>query len=245
MFQTKTEPMVQSNQVHTTTDYFLFKSLSGNRKKNIIHLNRLKKSIKENYLFTVIIVNESYEIIDGQHRFDVIQELALPLHYIICKGYGLNEVQVLNANSKNWTADDFMNGFCDLGYKNYTEYRSFKLKYEFNHKDCMLLLTGNDSGQTYKDFESGNLIIKDYSEAERRADLILLIGKYYSGLRRSNFIRAMSQLFNKKEFVFSELLNKISLQPHSLVDCTTTKQYLSLIEEIYNYRRREKVNLRY
>jgi ParB-like chromosome segregation protein Spo0J len=27
----------------------------------------------ENYLFTVIIVNEKYEIIDGQHRFDVIK----------------------------------------------------------------------------------------------------------------------------------------------------------------------------
>jgi hypothetical protein len=31
----------------------------------------------------------------------------------------------------------------------------------------------------------------------------------------------------------------------SLVDCANTSQYVSLIEEIYNYRRREKVNLRY
>jgi hypothetical protein len=30
-----------------------------------------------------------------------------------------------------------------------------------------------------------------------------------------------------------------------VTDCTNTQQYVSLIEEIYNYRRREKVNLRY
>lgn len=90
-----------SNQVHTTTDYFLFfKPIEGNRNKNIIHLSRLKKSISENYLFTVIIVNEKYEIIDGQHRFECVKELKLPLHYIVCKGYGLNEVHVLYENSK-------------------------------------------------------------------------------------------------------------------------------------------------
>ena len=72
----KAEPMVKhSNQVHTTTDYFLFKPIDGNRNKNLLHINRLKKSMSENYLFTVIIVNEKYEIIDGQHRFDVIQDL--------------------------------------------------------------------------------------------------------------------------------------------------------------------------
>ena len=33
----KTEPMVKySNQVHTTTDYFLFKPIEGNRNKNLM-----------------------------------------------------------------------------------------------------------------------------------------------------------------------------------------------------------------
>lgn len=34
----KTEPMEQSNQVHTTTDYFLFKPIEGNRNKNLLHI---------------------------------------------------------------------------------------------------------------------------------------------------------------------------------------------------------------
>ena len=79
-----------------------------------MHINRLKKSMADNYLFTVIIVNENYEIIDGQHRFDVIK-IKTPLHYIMCCGYGLNEVHILNQNSKTWNADDYATGYCNLG----------------------------------------------------------------------------------------------------------------------------------
>jgi hypothetical protein len=36
-----------------------------------------------------IIINKYYEIIDGQHRFDALQKLGLPIQFIICKEYGL------------------------------------------------------------------------------------------------------------------------------------------------------------
>ena len=78
--------------------------------------------MQENYLFTIIIVNENYEIIDGQHRFDVIKELGLPLNYVICGGYGLNEVHILNQNSKTWNVDDYLDGYCLLGYTDYLKY---------------------------------------------------------------------------------------------------------------------------
>ena len=42
--------------------------------------------MNDNYLFTVIIVNEkNYEIIDGQHRFEVIKELKLPFITLFVK----------------------------------------------------------------------------------------------------------------------------------------------------------------
>ena len=118
-----------NSQVHTTMDYAKFKSISGNRQINRLHFNRLKNSIAENYLFTTIIVNENYEIIDGQHRFQCIKELQKPLHYIVCKGYGINEVQRLNVNTKNWTTFDYINGYIDLGLRDYAVYKEFQNKY--------------------------------------------------------------------------------------------------------------------
>ena len=240
------EPMTKSiSQVHTTTDYFLFKPIGGNRNKNLLHINRLKKSMAENYLFTVIIVNEKLEIIDGQHRFDVIQELGLPLHYIICKGYGLNEVHILNANSKNWNADDYEEGYCNLGYKDYVLYRDFRKNYNIKHNECQLLLAKKPHQALKSAFYHGEFKVTNLQEAIKTIEQILLIQPYYSGVRRSSFINTMISLFKNPNFEFTEFLQKVKLQPYALVDCATTSQYKSLIEEIYNYRRREKVNLRF
>lgn len=242
----KTEPMVKnSSQVHTTTDYFLFKSIEGNRNKNLLHINRLKKSMSENYLFTIIIVNEKYEIIDGQHRFDVIKELKFPLHYIVCKGYGLNEVHILNQNSKTWNADDYTTGYCNLGYDDYIKYAQFKEKYNLGHNEAMSLLCGVPNKIHIELFYGGDFKIKSLKNAEEQIEKIMMIEPYYQGVRRRAFIYTMMSLFKNSNFEFTEFLQKLKLQPTALQDCTNVTNYKILIEEIYNYRRRDKVNLRY
>lgn len=238
--------VIDSKQVHTTTDYFLFKPIDGNRNKNLLHINRLKKSMEEHYLFTIIIVNEKYEIIDGQHRFDVIQELGLPLHYIICKGYGLNEVHILNNNSKTWNADDYLIGYVNLGYKDYVKYKDFKEKFSIGHHECMSLLGGSTQGRVPVDiFYKGEFKIKSLYEAENLMTKILLIEPYYTGVRRRSFIFAMIAMLKNENFDINEFIGKLRLQPTALTDCVNVVKYKELIEEIYNYRRREKVNLRF
>jgi len=202
--------------------------------------------LSKNYLFTVIIVNEKYEIIDGQHRFDVIQELKLPLNYIMCKNYGLNEVHILNQNSKTWNADDYLTGYCNLGNEDYIKYRDFKETYGIGHNECMAILTETSTKSNIIDnFYNGTFKIKNFNNACKTIEKIILIEPYYIGIKRRSFIYAMLQLFKNTNFEFTEFLQKLKCQPTALVDCANTKQYISLIEEIYNYRRREKVSLRY
>lgn len=241
------EPMVKySNQVHTTTDYFLFKPIDGNRSKNLLHINRLKKSMQDHYLFTVIIVNEKYEIIDGQHRFDVIQELRLPLNYIVCKGYGLSEVHILNQNSKNWQAGDYLEGYCKLGYSHYIQFKKFMDKHEINIQIAMVLLSGGvDGGAMTKLFYSGDFKVKDISQSETTMEKLHMCGKYFPQYKMRWFVFAMVKLLNNPKFEFIEFLQKLKTQPTALQVCNDVNQYVSLIEEIYNYRRRDKVNLRY
>lgn len=242
------KPMAKiTNHVHTTKDYFPFKTINGNRNINSLHLKRLKESISKNYLFTVIVVNEDYEIIDGQHRFEVIKELELPLNYIKCTGYGLNEVHILNENSKDWTANDFLSGYCDLGLADYKIYRSFKKKYKFGHNESMAMLRGTQTGHgdIYQMFKSGDFKITHLDQAFEQAEMIWQLKDYYDGFRRRSFVYAMLTLFKKDDFDFAEFLQKVKNQPTALVDCATKDQYIALIEEIYNYRRRQKVNLRY
>lgn len=232
-------------QVHTTKDYSLFKPIDGNRNKNLLHINRLKKSMSENYLYTVIIVNDKYEIIDGQHRFEVIKELGLNLNYIVCDGYGLNEVHILNQNSKTWSSDDYLDGYCKLGYSDYIKYREFKQKYDIGHYECMWLLNGSQLSNPTVVFYSGEFKVKRYKEAIEIIEKIMQIKPYYSEWKRRSFIFAILQLLKNEKFNFEEFLSKLKIQPTSLVNCTTTNQYVALIEDIYNFKRREKVSLKY
>jgi hypothetical protein len=232
-------------ELRTTTDYFLFKPIEGNRNKKQLHIKRLTKSMKENYLFTVIIVNENYEIIDGQHRFEVIKELKLPLHYIIVEGYNLKEVHVLNQNLEKWNADDYLAGYCDLGYEDYITYARFKEKYKLGHNETMFLLAGTNGKAQVDVFNDGNFKVKSLEKAEDYIKKIFLIKPYYDGFRRRSFIYTIIGLLKNPVFDFDEFLKKLSLQPTALKKCADIKSYKELIEEIYNYRRRDKINLRY
>jgi len=237
-------------QVHTTTNYSLFKTLNGNRDVNQLHLKRLRESINNNHLTTIIMVNEKFEIIDGQHRFLISQELKLPINYIISKNYGLNEVQILNANMKNWTVIDYVNGYCDLGFKDYIIYRDFVNEYEFSNQVALYLLSGEFVSGSKENsisvkFKDGTFKVKDLNNAKRIADKIMMIEPYYKGYLRRSFIYALVGMFNNENFEFTEFIAKLKQQPTTLQDCTNTSQYKSLIEEIYNYRRREKINLRF
>jgi hypothetical protein len=239
--------LVTSKEVLTTKDYFMFKPIDGNRALDQLHVKKLHKSMKDSYLFTVIIVNEKYEIIDGQHRFEVLKELNLPLNYIICYGYGLDEVHILNKISKKWNSDDYMNGYADLGIENYVIYRNFKNKYKFGHDECMAMLSGVNSGhgKILYDFRNGSFKIVDIEEANMFAERLWSLSDLYPGFKRRHFIYTMLALFDNKNFEFDQFVSKLKLQRTMLTDCVDTKQYLALIEEIYNYKRKEKVNLRY
>jgi len=237
-------------QVHTTKDYSLFKTLNGNRDVNQLHLTRLKESMKKNHLTTIIMVNEKFEIIDGQHRFLISQELKLPINYIIQKNYGLNEVQILNANMKNWTIVDYVNGYCDLGFKDYEIYREFINEYSFTNQVALVLLSGEFICGTSEvsistKFKEGKFKINDLNNSKKMADKIMMIEPYYKGFLRRSFIYALIGMFKNENFEFTECLAKLQQQPTTLQDCTNVSQYKSLIEEIYNYRRREKINLRF
>ena len=237
-------------EVHTTRNYSIFKTLGGNRDVNHLHLSRLKDSMGKNNLITIIMVNENMEIIDGQHRFTISKELNLTINYIIVDGYGLNEVQVLNANMKNWTSNDYINGYCDLGYKDYNVFRNFMNEYGFSHQVSLMLLGGellNGSAKispTTK-FKEGLFKVVDIDKSKSMADKILMIEPYYKGYSRRSFIIAIIGMFKNEDFDFSEFISKLKQQPTTLQDCTNVTQYKVLIEEIYNYRRREKINLRF
>lgn len=254
----KTEPMVKySNLVHTTTDYAKFKTLIGNRKPNELHIKRLISSFKERYLFSPILVNEKMQIIDGQHRFLSAKELKLPINFLVVEGYGLEEVQILNTNSANWKKEDYLKAYCDLGIESYLQMRQFMLDFpDFGVAVAEMILTDNVNGENKQlvvdkvsikmmGFKNGELNIPDLKKAYETAEKVLMFKPYYDGYNRSIFVRTLITLFKNENYVHADMISKLANNPSALTHCANVTQYKFLLEDIFNFRRREKVNLRY
>lgn len=251
-------PMAKnSNQVQTTTDYSKFKTLIGNRKPNELHIKRLTNSFKERYLFSPILVNEKMQIIDGQHRFYSAKELKLPINYLVVEGYGLEEVQILNTNSSNWKKEDYLKAYCDLGVEPYLQMRQFMLDFpDFGVAIAEMILTDNTNGENRSKvidkveirmmgFQNGELTIPNLSKSYETAEKVLMFKPYYDGYNRATFVRTLITLFKNENYTHAEMISKLANNPSSLTHCANVTQYKFLLEDIYNFRRREKVNLRY
>jgi len=251
------------NKVYRTSDLSIFNQLKGNRPPNPQHIARLCASIEKNgVLQNPIIVNEHMDVIDGQHRLLAAEKSISSIYYMIVEGYGLNEVQVLNLNQKNWKMKDFMDGYADMGIESYLKLRNFMKDYsDFSISNCISLCSNKTTTSSYRAstayrsdrapynmsevFEEGTWKGGDFILARNNADKLTMIKPYYDGYNRSNFVSSILGLLTKDNFDFNKFLSKVKSQSHKMYHCATVAQYKSLIEEIYNYRSKVKVNLRY
>lgn len=273
MFNTKEAPMannssqvqkgVEVNKVYRTNDLSIFKSIDGNRVPNLQHIKRLSASVeKYGMKCNPIIVNQRFEVIDGQHRLAAAREVGTFVYYIMINGYTLREVHTLNLNQKNWTKKDFMNGYADMGIESYVKLKKFAEKNDdFTFTECVSFCSNvsgasantihnkfRNDGKQYnmqEVFEEGTWKGRDFNLAQEWANKIRMIKPYYNGYNRNSFVGTMISLFSNKNFDFNEFMHKLRLQPTALLDCASRDQYKTLIEDIYNYRSRNKVSLRY
>ena len=242
---------VQEGKVFWTTDLSKFVSLNGNRVVNPKHVERLENSIKLNgVLINPIIVNSLWEIVDGQHRLEAAKRASTGIYYIVAAGYSLKEVHALNLNQKNWGTKDYLEGYANMGLTQYVKLNKFMgINNEFTIAIAIAICSKD--GNTRQGcnlsttFNAGKWEVKDWNEAQNNADKLKLIGNFYEGFVRRSFVVAILDLLKNERFDFNEFMHKLRLQPNALIDCVNATQYKILIEDIYNYRNRNKVSFKY
>jgi len=248
--------MEEVAKVYKTTDYEKFITLDGNRNLNLLHIARLKKSFKEHQLLSPILVNEKYEIIDGQHRFVAAKELGLPVFYITQEGYGITEVKILNVIGSNWTKKDFFQANCNKGLVEYLKMREFMTKFpQFTLISAENLLTDSTNGANTTNtssadrkkygkarvFQEGLFKINNLEQATENAEKILQIKKFYKKATSQNFVSAMMGIFRMTKYDHIQLLTKLAF--NEIEDRVSVKSYRTQIEEIYNCKSRNKISL--
>ena len=95
------------------------------------------------------------------------------------------------------------------------------------------------SGNLSERFRNGTFKIGDIRKARNVAERITEVSKYYQGYKRRGFVISMLHCFATPEYDHDRFLSKLSYQTYKLNDQPNYKQYLQIVQDIYNYHARE------
>ena len=237
-------------EVFSTEDYGMFKKLVGNRKADKGRVLTILRSIKKNgYILNPIVVNEKYEVIDGQGRLEALKQLALPVPYVIAEGAGVDECIAMNINQKNWKIIDYIESYADIGNTSYILLGQLLDKYQKTLGLNTVIATTQG-------------LQKSSNEAVKEGRITITTERYKEVLETLEYLAKFSNVLNeiggtkdayyyalgfchRYPYIDDEiLLDKVQKYRLEIVPIATIDQAFDTIENIYNRRNRQRIYIK-
>lgn len=236
--------MSTDRTVHTTTDYKKFKFLIDNRQTARGHINKLKNAIASNpeiLKVQPILVNEKFEIIDGQHRFNAASELGMPVSYVQVPGLNIATARDMNVMQRRWGIEDYAFSYAKAGNVNYKAFNKYVRENPGISKTIiMVVLGGRESENMGSDFRAGKFIIKrDKDDAEWIFEQLNKIREITNGEIPISkpFVSGLSQAIDNEDFDYQRFLENLQKKPDMFHRTAVVRDALRMIEDIHNYHK--------
>jgi uncharacterized protein YozE (UPF0346 family) len=226
----------------------LFAPVGGNRSINSVNSNKiLKNYLKNGYFKIPIVINENFEIIDGQHRLDAWVEFCTKfpqnkfnLLFMVVPGYTIKEAQKLNAiPPKKWSILDYIESYRGEN-QNYMIISDFMEKYGFGAVASVLLLSGKINrlySQDYTNFRNGQFVIDpvNIDSAHIIADVIVNELNAFPNHKSDRFISAYMKLHTMERYDHARFLtNWDSFWRDELAGRNSESSFFQGLVEIHN-----------
>lgn len=233
-------------EIRSTGDYNAFRTVKGNRKVRPSHVKKLKLAIEkdpESTQYNPILINERWEVIDGQHRLEAMKQLELPIYYVKVKGLTLDNVQQLNSISKQWQPVDYAQAFALLGNDNYAKYLEVKESdYSLNH-DSLLRYLSLDNPITSVSFTEGKLRVDNFPRSWELLTQLYDIGAYYPRFQLRSFALAFLKFATEDHYDHSRMLSQMEKYAAKyLNDYAREQDYFKALNKVYNQGKHDKVH---
>lgn len=232
--------------IYVTSDYSKFKRLKGNRE--VDHEKAIYDSIKKvGYVRDPILVNEKFEVIDGQNRLMALEKAGLPVEYTIQEGIGLKECQSLNIGQKNWTTNQWIASYAEQGIESYVAlHNTMKAHPTIGHTLLVII-----SYKVINESIIKTLIISgelDYHEPtyseERVIEFLEDVSPYVSksGFANDKTLRTLARLADRRLIDNDRMLKQFKEYANAERFKALSMRYvLEDLQELYNYNRRKIV----
>lgn len=236
--------MSASTKIYRTKNFDMFRSLTGNRPVKRARFNKVRDGIKAVGQIVPVIVNEKYEVIDGQARIAACKSLDIPVMYIIEPGIGIDECMNTNSTSTIWNSQNYIDGYSNNGNLDY-KYLDLLIKRfkALGSRDVVSAVVGKYAG--IKHVKDGKLKCDEtrYIEATNvlsfEESLLNVLSSV--GGRVDVYKQVLGFCFVHPKVDNAKLFSQISKHRIYLVPVSTTAQALDVIENIYNRNSRERI----
>lgn len=226
-----------------TNDYSKFKTLYENRDVTNSRIKKIEESVdKVGWIPTRVVVNEKYEVIDGQARLAVAKKHGFIVYVDVVPGTGADECRSMNINQTNWSNMDFVKSYAEEGRQSY-KYLLELLK-EFG-KDIGFVAIVNAAiglygGYATKLIRTGLLDITDttYAHAREKLSFIKDIWQILrnAGGRTECYSGAIFFAYDSENIDNDILADHVKRFQTDLIPISTLPQAIEVIEKIYNFR---------
>jgi ParB-like nuclease family protein len=204
------------------------------------HTIKIMRSMKSRGFIATcpIVVNDRFEILDGQHRFQAAKNLGIPFFYVVNEAIDVQDVREMAKANAAWVLGDYVTSYIRQGNDNFIRLQKLKEQSGLSWGPFMV---GAFPGYRHMsdDIRSGKLVLTELKEAA----IIDFISKFLmfrelfpKGWQHRGFVIACSQLFSHPQYNHKQMTARLEYQSTRLVRCPNSEAYLAMLSEIYNYR---------
>lgn len=228
-------------KIEVTRDYSIFKQLEGNREATDKRAAKIAKSIRKvGYVPCPIVVNEKYEVIDGNGRFKAIKNLGLHVYYIVVPGLTIEHCVAMNINSTNWTNTDFINSYAEQGNRNYVSLKYLMEKHpHLSPRIILAAATNAIGGSDNSTIKNGTLTI-DQSKVFFADEILTWIDKNFVPIKNcvngrfETLMYALIFAYKWSTADMNRLTETVIQYKNDLPPATNVKYTLEQLSKLYN-----------
>ena len=239
-----------ATEILCTRDYTKFSFMLGNREVDVNDKKSqiLKESIRENGIMVPIIVNEKHDILDGQHRFTIAEELKIEVPYVIREGFDLVKIQELNATHKPWTIRDCINSGLARNMWDYVTLNSIQKETKLELTFVASLLQGKtqDSKITKQEIQTFCYRITHLNEGKKVIHKLKEIKEITKEMNRTMMRVLSSHVLKTDGYDHERMLLQLKrnwAKEKEKANPRNSDEYGKLFQKIYNLRQEDRLAL--
>jgi hypothetical protein len=194
-----------------------------------------------------------YKITDGQHRFLAAKALGIPFYFSLRHNPdGVDDIQIMHRYQKPWKVEDYLHHYVKRKVAPYLALQTFCKKYQLPVSNALSIMSRNSVGSlkggglVRNNFKSGTFTFSkdDVAFAEETMDKVnelrFLHDRFRPFSKEKAFIAALYRVVTHPHYDHAYMKEKLSLSAARLNRCGSLEDYVQILTEIYNWKRRDE-----